>query len=54
MESFPEQVRIDLTIIEPEPDVICAQVIQMQEFSGELKVSKDAIVSVYLNGEKGR
>lgn len=52
MESFPEQVRIDLTIINPPADEICAQVIAQKEFSGEAAVSENAQISVYLNGQK--
>ena len=52
MESFPEQLRIDLTIENPTPDNVCAQQITLKEFSGEIKVSESATVSVYLNGEK--
>lgn len=52
MESHPEIVRIDLTIIDPLPEMLCIQILQMKEFLGEVKVSKDAIVSVYLNDQK--
>ncbi len=52
LESFPEQVQIRLVVVQGESDVICAQVISEQEFSGEVTVSKDAFVSVYLNGKK--
>ena len=52
MESFPEQVRIDLSIDNPTPGNVCAKQITLKEFSGEIKVSESATVSVYLNGEK--
>src|SRR3972149_10520681 len=52
MESFPEQVRLDLTIENPVPGSVCAQQITQKEFSGEAEVSESATVSVYLDGEK--
>ena len=52
LESYPEQVQIRLTIQKPKPDVVCAQVITPKEFSGEVKVSERAVVSVYLNGTR--
>ena len=52
MESYPEQVRIDLTVENPSPEKICAQQIRQKDFSGELKVSENAKVTVFLNGEK--
>ncbi len=52
LESRPEQVRIDLRIVDPDPEVFCTQIIQPKEFSGEVRVSQEAIVSVYVNGEK--
>jgi len=53
LESHPEQVRIDLIADADEspPSTVCAQVITAKDFSGEVKVSKDATVSVYLDGE---
>ena len=52
-ESHPEQVRIDLTVvIKAGPTQFCAQVVTNKEFSGEAKVSSEAQVSVYLDGEK--
>lgn len=57
LESFPEQVQIRLVITELETKTpgnigLCAQVITEKEFSGEVKVSKEAVVSVFLDGEK--
>ena len=52
MESFPEQVRLDLTIENPVPGSVCAQQITQKEFFGEAEVSESASVSVFLNGEK--
>ena len=51
-ESFPEQVQIRLTTRNPDPIKACAQVVTNKEFSGEAKVSSEAQVSVYLDGEK--
>jgi len=52
LQSYPEQVQIRLKIDNPEPSVICTQVITKKEFSGQAQVSEKATVSVYLNGEK--
>jgi len=51
-ESYPEQVQISLEIMDPDPETLCASVIEEKEFSGELKVSANASVSVSLNGDK--
>ena len=48
-ESYPEQV--DLNVDIDNTDQICAQVIEEEEISGEIPVSKDATIQVYLNGE---
>jgi len=52
MESYPEQVRIDLSVINPPADKVCAQQITQKKFSGEMKVSENASVSVFLDGKK--
>ena len=52
MESFPEQVQVRLTTEDPVSGTMCAQVITEKEFSGQVKVSENATVSVYLDGEK--
>lgn len=52
MESFPEQIRLDLTVENPAPGNVCAQQITKKDFSGEIKVSESATVSVFLDGEK--
>ena len=52
MESYPEQVRIDLSTIDPSPGNICTQQITSKEFSGETAVSENASVSVFLDGKK--
>ena len=54
LESYPEQVQIRLTTeeLKPGPTMgVCAQVATTKEVSGELKVSENASVSVYLNDE---
>lgn len=51
-ESYPEQVYISLEIIDPDPGMLCATVIEEKEFSGKLNVSANASISVSLNGEK--
>ena len=55
--SDPEQVQIRISSGQTKsnaPDAIgvCAQVITDLEFAGEVEVSSQAVVSVYLNGEK--
>ena len=45
MESFPEQVVITSTIQEPDPDMICIQVIQEVYEEGEFQASEDAEIS---------
>ena len=52
MESFPEQVRLDLTVEKPVPGIVCVQQIAQKDFSGEIKVSENASVSVFLDGKK--
>ena len=52
MESYPEQVRLDLTVEKPAPGNVCAQQITQKDFSGEVKVSENASVSVFLDGKK--
>jgi len=52
MESFPEQVRIDLTVENPTPGNVCSQQITQKEFSGEIKVSENAKLTVFLDGKK--
>src|SRR3989344_5302893 len=42
MESYPEQVRIDLSIVDPVPGIVCVQQVAQKNFSGELKVSENA------------
>ncbi len=57
LESFPEQVQIRISAGQTKfstPDAIgvCAQVITDLEFSGQVKVSKEATVTVFLDGEQ--
>ncbi len=57
LESFPEQVQIRISAGQTKsstPDAIsvCAQVITDLEFSGQVQVSKDAVVTVFLDGEQ--
>ena len=51
-ESYPEQVQISLEILDPDPEMLCATVVEEKEFSGELDVSANASISVSLNSEK--
>ena len=51
-ESYPEQVQIRIKIQDPKEGTVCAQVVTEKEFSGRLKVSENASISVYLNDEK--
>lgn len=53
-ESYPEQVYISLEIIDPDPGMLCATVIEEKEFSGKLSVSANASIFVSLNGERVR
>jgi hypothetical protein len=48
-ESYPEQVDLRITITSS--DQICAQVISKEDIQGEIKVSSEAVIDVYLNGE---
>jgi hypothetical protein len=52
LESYPEQVHIELKVEDPPSGEVCAQVITQKNFSGEARVSEKAKVSVYLNGKK--
>jgi len=52
METYPENVQIRLVIEQSKADLICSQVITEKDFSGRIKVSPDALVSVYLNGKR--
>ncbi len=51
-ESYPEQVQISLEIMDPDPETLCASVMEEKEFSGELSVSANASISVSLNGDR--
>ena len=45
-ESYPEQVTIVITVTEPKPDLMCAQVIQDFEYQGTFSASENATVSL--------
>lgn len=46
MESYPEQVNIVVSIIEPDKDVVCAQVIAQFEYEDEFSASEYAKISL--------
>lgn len=48
-ESYPEQVTIQVAIVEPETDTMCAQVIQTFEYTGEFSASEKAAISLRVN-----
>jgi hypothetical protein len=57
LESSPEQVQIRISAGQTKSDTpgsigVCAQVITDLEFSGQVQVSKDAVVTVFLDGEQ--
>lgn len=43
LESFPEKVRIALSIVPPAPDVVCAQVVTSKSFEVRYKASETAL-----------
>lgn len=45
-ESYPEQVTISVNISEPNPDVMCAQVIQDFEYTGTFNASENASITL--------
>lgn len=47
MESYPEQVRINLTT--PRPEQICAQVLTDKDFEVTFQASEQAVITAYLN-----
>ena len=48
--SSAEQVEIRLSVLAPLPNAgLCIQTVTEEEFSGEVKVSKDATVTIFLN-----
>lgn len=53
MESYPVQLRLDITTPPPEGEVMCAQVIAEQMVEGNYTIDhKPGAFSAYLNGEK--
>ena len=45
-ESYPEQVTITVTIEDPDPEVICAQVIQEFTYEGTFSASEKATIKL--------
>lgn len=50
-ESFPEQVTFNLKIINPQPDVLCAQVIEVKQEQGSLQVNENATFDLSVTQE---
>jgi len=48
-ESYPEQVTINVNIIEPDTDMMCIQVIQDFEYQGTFSASENASVVLRVN-----
>jgi len=48
MESYPEQVTLNITIQEPAAGVVCAQVIDTQTVTGTFSASEVAIIQLQL------
>lgn len=48
-ESYPEQVTINVNISEPNPDMMCAQVIQDFEYTDTFSASENASVTLKVN-----
>lgn len=48
-ESYPEQVTVTVTIEEPDPELICAQVIQEFSYEGTFSASEKADVEFVVN-----
>lgn len=52
MESFPEQFAIDFRIVSPAPEVVCAQVIAVEDVSVEISGSENATLNrISIDGE---
>jgi len=50
-ESFPEQIRVDLTVKDPEPSTVCVQTLHEVAFTVEAQASEHAVLTgVRLNG----
>lgn len=53
MESYPVQLKLDITTTPPEGEVMCVQVISEQMVEGTFEIDhKPGAFSAYLNGEK--
>ena len=48
-ESYPEQVTVTVTIEEPDPEVMCAQVIQEFSYEGTFSASEKADIKLVVN-----
>ncbi len=47
-ESFPEQVTVSVKITEPEPDMVCTQVIQDYQYEGTFSASEKAEIDLVI------
>lgn len=52
MESFPVQIRVDITLIPPSEDVICIQVIDVETVSGQIEIDHEPTFSVYVGEDR--
>ena len=48
-ESYPEQVTITVTVEQPDPEVMCAQVIQEFTYEGTFSASEKATIKLFVN-----
>ena len=51
MESYPEQVNINVKVFNSNPDIMCTQVIQEIEETGTLQASQSAKISLNIENE---
>ena len=53
LESYPQQVQVRISVVNPRNGTggTCIQVLTTKEFSGELKISNQAKISVWFNGK---
>lgn len=49
--SIDGVARIDFNIIPPDPDVMCAQVIDEQSVGGSINLDDEVLVEIYIDGE---
>ncbi len=53
MESYPVQVRVNIDITYPDPELVCIQVIDVEEVHGSIDIDHvPASFSLYVNGEE--